>query len=176
MIKRFSDFKVYKLKQSSYSLVMKKILSLITLVVICLSTTNVASQNGTLLKDKQEIALITAVTAKGKDFVIAADFVQMLTGKEAIKAAKKAGEADYDIDKKKDTVWYVPNDFYILNNNPAIRQLHVSPSVHIFIIKTGGSALVKSSMSNLKNNFVGKLFHLILRQNEIITIEEIYTP
>ena len=155
---------------------MKKIFSLITPVIICLSATDAPAQNGTLSKAKQEIALITAVTAQGKNVIIAADFVQMLTGKAAVEAAKKAGEAEYDINKKKDTVWYVPNDFFVLNSNPAIRQLQISSAAQIFLVKTGGSALVKSSMQKLKNNFMGKLFRLTLRLNEITKLEEIYTP
>lgn len=155
---------------------MKKIFSLITPVIIFLSATDALAQKGTLSKAKQEIALITAVTAQGKNIIITADFVQMLTGKAAVEAAKKAGEAEYDINKKKDTVWYVPNDFFVLNSNPAIRQLQISPAAQIFLVKTGGSALVKSSMPKLKNNFMGKLFRLTLRQNEITKLEEIYTP
>ena len=155
---------------------MKKIFSLITPVIIFLSATDALAQKGTLSKAKQEIALITAVTAQGKNIIITADFVQMLTGKAAVDAAKKAGEAEYDISKKKDTVWYVHNDFFVLNSNPAIRQLQISPATQIFLIKTEGSALVKSSMPKLENNFMGKLFRLTFRQNEIIKLEEIYTP
>ena len=155
---------------------MKKIFSLITPIIICLTATDAAGQKGTLSKAKQEIALITTVTAQGKNIIVAADFVQMLTGKAAVEAAKKAGEAEYDINKKKDTVWYVPNDFFVLNTNPAIRQLQISPAAQILLVKTGGSSLVKSSLPKLKNNFMGKLFRLTLRQNEITKLEEIYTP
>ena len=155
---------------------MKKIFSLITPVIICLSALDAAAQKGTQSKAKQEITLITAVTAQGKNIIVAADFVQMLTGKAAVEAAKKAGEAEYDINKKKDTVWYVPNDFFVLNTNPTIRQLQISPDAQILLVKTGSSALVKSSLLKLKNNFRGKLFRLTLRQNEITKLEEIYTP
>ena len=155
---------------------MKKIFSLITPVIICLSATDAAAQKGTQSKAKQEITLITAVTAQGKNIIVAADFVQILTGKAAVEAAKKAGEAEYDINKKKDTVWYVPNDFFVLNTNPTIRQLQISPDAQILLVKTGSSALVKSSLPKLKNNFMGKLFRLTLRQNEITKLEEIYTP
>ena len=155
---------------------MKKIFLLIAPIIICLSATDAGAQTGTLLKAKQEIVLITAVKTKGKDLIIDADFVQMLTGKAAVDAAKKTKDAEYDINKKKDTVWYVPNDFFVLNSNPAIRQLQISPAAQIFLVKTGGSTLVKSSMPKLKNNFMGKLFRLTLRQNEITKLEEIYTP
>ncbi|MEJ7674304.1 MAG: hypothetical protein WKF59_16815 [Chitinophagaceae bacterium] len=57
------------------------------------------AQTDTTSKTKQEIVLITAITTSGKDFIIDADFVQMLTGKAAIKAAKKAGVAEYDINE-----------------------------------------------------------------------------
>ncbi len=70
--------------------------------------------------DKQT-ASITAVSIKGSSLTIDADFVQMLTGKAAIKAAKKTGEAEYDLNKKGDTTWYVPNDYFVLNENTKVR-------------------------------------------------------
>ena len=68
---------------------MKKIFLLFAPIIICLSATDAGAQTGTLLKAKQEIVLITAVKTKGKDLIIDADFVQMLTGKAAVDAAKK---------------------------------------------------------------------------------------
>ena len=112
---------------------MKKIYLLIAPVAICLFAIKAGAQTGTTSKTKQEIVLITALTTSGKDFIIDADFVQMLTGKSAIKAAKKAGEAEYDLNKKGDTTWYVPNDYFVLNENTKVRQLTLSSTAQIYL-------------------------------------------
>lgn len=126
--------------------------------------------------NSDQISLITAIHTVGKNYIAEADFVQMLTGKAAVKAARKAGEAEYNINKEKDTIWYVPNDFFVLNSNPEIRQLQIFPGIKIYLLRNGSSILIKSSMLKLKNNFTGKLFRLTLKQNQIIKLEEIYTP
>ena len=141
--------------------------------ILNLKSENVFAQSSAPIK---QISFITAIITNGNFFIIKADFVQMLTGQNAVKAAKIAGEAEYDINKNGDTAWYVPNDYFVLNSNSAIRQLRISPTAQIYLIKEGGSALFKSSLSKLKNNFTGKLFRLLLRKNEVIKLEEIFTP
>ena len=152
---------------------MKIIFFLFLMILFNLKTETVFAQSSAPIT---QIAFITATNTNGKFFIIKADFVQMLTGQNAVKAAKRAGEAEYDISKNGDTAWYVPNDYFVLNSNSAIRQLRISPTAQIYLIKEGGSAIFKSSLSKLKNNFTGKLFRLFLRNNEIIKLEEIFTP
>jgi hypothetical protein len=151
----------------------KKIFLLRLTVIFCLVTNNFFAQTSTAFT---QITLFNVVSSNGKDFIIDADYVQMLTGKAAINAAKKAGEAEYDINKKKDTVWYVPNDYFVVNSNKATRQLQLSSSAIIYLVKKGGSSLVKSTIARLQNNFKGRLFKIAIKNNEIIKIEEIYTP
>ena len=141
--------------------------------ILNLKSENVFAQSSAPIK---QISFITAIITNGNFFIIKADFVQMLTGQNAVKAAKIAGEAEYDINKNGDTAWYVPNDYFVVNSNSAIRQLRISPTAQIYLITEGGSALFKSSLSKLKNNFTGKLFRLFLRKNEVIKVEEIFTP
>jgi len=124
----------------------------------------------------KQTALITAVSITGTVVTIDADFVQMLTGKAAIKAAKKAGEAEYDLNKKGDTTWYVPNDYFVLNENTKVRQLTLSANAQIFLIKEGTSSIAKSNAVKLKRSFEGKLFTLTIINNTVTVITEIYTP
>ncbi len=145
-------------------------------VLICLLATKANAQTDTTSKTKQEIVLITAITTSGKDFIINADFVQMLTGKAAIKAAKKAGEAEYDINKKKDTVWYVPNDYFIANESTKTRKLTITPATPISIVKEGTSKLSKATAAQLKRSYEGKLYRLSIVNNKVLKLTEIYTP
>ena len=152
---------------------MKIIFFLFLMIIFDLKSKTVFAQSSAPIT---QIAFITATNTNGKFFIVKADFVQMLTRQNAVRAAKRAGEAEYDINKNGDTAWYVPNDYFVVNSNSAIRQLRISPTAQIYLIKAGGSALFKSSLSKLKNNFTGKLFRLFLRKNEVIKVEEIFTP
>jgi len=155
---------------------MKKIYFLVVSVAICLFAIKDGAQTDTISKTKQEIVLITAITTSGKDFIIDADFVQMLTGKAAIKAAKKAGEAEYDVNKKKDTVWYVPNDYFIANESTKTRKLTITPATQISVVKEGTSKISKATAVQLKRSYEGKLYRLSIVNNKISKITEIYTP
>ncbi len=152
---------------------MKKIFLLCLPIIFCLVTNKIFAQTGT---EATQIVLITAINTIEKEIIIDADFVQMLTGKAAIKAAKKTGEAEYDINKKKDTIWYVPNDYFVLNSNNTIRQLKLLPTVAIYLVKEGGSVIAKSNIAILKKSFKGRLFRLSIFNNKVIKIVEIYTP
>jgi hypothetical protein len=155
---------------------MKKTFLFIMAILICLLATKANAQIDTISKTRQEVVLITAITTSGKDFIIDADFVQMLTGKAAIKAAKKAGEAEYDINKKKDTVWYVPNDYFIANESTKTRKLTITPATSISIIKEGTAELSKATAAQLKRSYEGRLYRLSIANNKVVKLIEIYTP
>ncbi len=151
---------------------MKKYLIIYLLILIFTNGNGIAQSSGT----GKQIALITAVNIPGKNITIDADFVQMLTGKAAVKAAKKTGEAEYDLNKKGDTTWYVPNDYFVLNENTKVRKLTLSANAQIFLVKEGTSSLAKSNAAKLKKSFEGKLFKLTIIKNTVTVITEIYTP
>lgn len=134
------------------------------------------AQTTTVPDTKQEIAIITSVKTIGKEMSIDANFVQMLTGKAAIKAAKKAGDAEYDINAKGDTAWYVFNDYYISNSSNITRKFTLAPNTLIYLVKEGSSILMKTNTQKLKQGFEGKLFRLTFIATKLMRIEEIYTP
>lgn len=151
---------------------MKKYL-IIYLFILLFTNSNGVAQSGAAGK---QIASITAVSIKGSSVTIDADFMQMLTGKVAIKAAKKTGEAEYDLNKKGDTTWYVPNDYFVLNENTKVRQLTLSSTAQIYLVKEGTSSLAKSNAAKLKKSFEYKLFTLTIINNIVTVITEYYTP
>lgn len=134
------------------------------------------TQTPSSASNKQEIALITSVKSFGKESSIDADFVQMLTGKAAIAAAKKSGEAEYDLNEKGDTSWYIPNDYYIRNTNTKNRKLTLTPKAGIFLIEKGSSKVSKSTLQVLKKNYKGKLFKLTFTGWTVTKIEELFIP
>jgi hypothetical protein len=151
---------------------MKKYLIGYLLIMLFINSNGVAQYGAA---DKQT-ALITAVSIKGAVITIDADFVQMLTGKAAIKAAKKEGYAEYDLNKKGDTTWYVPDDYWVSNENTKVRQLTLSANAQIFLIKEGSSSLAKSNAAKLKKSFKGKMYSLTIINNIVTVISEYYTP
>ncbi len=150
---------------------MKK--NLIILSSVFFLSSNIFAQSSAAGK---QLAIITAVSITGKSVTIDADFVQMLTGKAAIKAAKKEGYAEYDLNKKGDTTWYVPDDYWISNENTKVRKLTLSANAQIFLIKEGTSSLAKSNAAKLKKSFKGKMFSLTIINNTVTVITEYYTP
>ncbi len=126
-----------------------------------------------------ETALIVSLKASRgavPSFQLTADYVQMLTGKAAIAAARSVGEADYEIRKKRDTVWSVPNDYFVLNQSPKTRMLSVAPKAKIFLVAEGSSKVAPAPISKLQKSFAGKLFRLTISNGGVEKIEEIYTP
>ncbi len=146
---------------------------IIYLSILLFINNNVVAQSKT---DGKQTVLITAVNIIGKNITIDADFVLMLTGNAAVKAAKKTGEAEYDLNKKGDTTWYVPNDYFVLNENTKVRKLTLSSTAQIYLVKEGTSSVAKSNAAKLKKSFEGKLFRLTIINSTVKAITEIYTP
>lgn len=134
----------------------------------------VAAQAVAQNKNTENIAFIIGIGTDNAS--IQADYVQMLTGTAAVAAARKRGEAEYDINAKADTNWYVPNDYYIVNENPKIRKLSISTDVKIYLVKAGTATLGKSNIAELRQFYQGKLFRLASVGGKVVAITEIYTP
>ena len=67
---------------------------------------------------------------KGKNYIVA-DFVDFLTDEKAVEKAKQNGDADFDINKKGDTIYFVYNDYYVSNVNPKLRTLELISNIKI---------------------------------------------
>jgi len=119
---------------------------------------------------------IKEVSVANKTTVLRADYVTILTGAKAVKAARLEGDAEFDINAKGDTVWYVPNDLYIENRSQKLRTLPVADSCIIQLIREGGSRLYKSNLAQLKKGYADKLYELVIASGTVIKITEVYTP
>ncbi len=94
--------------------------------------------------------------------------IEDITGKAAIKAAKKAGEAEY--------VWYVPNDYFIANESNKTIKLTITPATQISLVKEGTSKLSKGTPAQLNRSYEGKLYRFSIVNNKVLKLTEIYTP
>lgn len=69
----------------------------------------------------REFTFITAVEA-GSPPAVTADYARLLTGAEAVAAARAAGDE------------IPPNDYYITNANPGLRTLTVKPGIKVSLL------------------------------------------
>ncbi len=147
---------------------MKKYILLI--IICCIALTTFSQQ-----KSEINYALVTKIFTAGKSPILEIDIVQMLTGEKAINAAKQKGEAEYNI-QSGDTAWYVPNDYYILNDNTKRRKIWVSERVVIFLIRKESSKLSKGTFNEFRKIHPDKIFRLTILAQSVIRIEELYMP
>ena len=118
------------------------------------------SQKEKNIQVENNYALVINIYSENNKDYIDADFIQYFTGKKAIEESKKRGEADRRIVNGQ-TVYSVPNDFYIVNENNKIRKLEVSNDV---------------KLDYLKKDYKDKLFLLTIQNGKVIEIKEIFTP
>ena len=65
--------------------------------------------------------------------IVGFDKVELLTGEEAVEAARDAGDIGPD-----DTA--VDNDYYIVNDNPLVRDLPVIPDGQVWVLENDGGS------------------------------------
>lgn len=117
-------------------------------------------QNKKNNKVENNYALVINIYTKNNKKYIDADYIQYFTGKKAIEEAKKRNNADKRIVNGQ-TIYSLPNDIYIVNENNKIRKLEVSNNV---------------KLDYLKKDYKDKLFLLNIQNGKVNEIKEIFTP
>jgi hypothetical protein len=125
---------------------------------------------------RTEMAFITGIQKEGAYNIIEADFIQMLSGKAAVAAARRQGEAQYDIGPKEDTTWYVDNDYYIVNMSKKVRRYLLMPGAAIWLLKEGTSDIKQGNLAQLKKDFRNQMFKLYFERERLVRIEAVFTP
>ena len=134
-------------------------------------------KNDTNIEQEENYCLISSVYLENGKYYIEADYVQYLVGDKAIEAAKKAGDADVKL-VDGEQKYSIPNDFYIINENPKLRKLELSKNVKLNLVNTYDlkSNDVKSVFEYFKNNYNDKVFLLKFNKGKVVEIDEIFTP
>jgi len=128
--------------------------------------------------DTVYICYITEVFSEaGKKFIKMRP-VQFLWGSEAVIEAKKDGEAEYNIDTvTKDTNWYVPNDYHIVDREESEFKLIISDKVKVSICDP--VELKKTTIKELHKK-IEKIeyrpFEIAVENGKVTIIQEIYIP
>jgi hypothetical protein len=130
------------------------------------------------LEDGRHFGYIESFDLEALPGSVVFDLAYLLTGEEANQAAAEDG---YETP--------VPNDYYVINDNPRLRTLVVSPDVTIRLVDWGHSlGLVSADPRRFQESFAldeyplgtykGKFspYWLTIKDGVVVTIEEQYQP
>ncbi len=126
---------------------------------------------------------VNRVVEKNSDYFLDVDFVEVLTGDSAVEAAKKSGQAEFEITETGDTNWFVPNDYFILNTkiDSSFIQLDKDCLITIYVSdETTNYQLTEKRVSSIKTfqNLVekDKIFEINISEGKIKAIKEFWAP
>jgi hypothetical protein len=130
--------------------------------------------------DTGQYCYIKKIYTTGNTSFIVADYIQFLMGKEAVDAAKKNNNAEMVIDNKGDTVYSVPDNYYILNENTALKTLPLAKNVEILFVENNGTKtdIHKPVFEMLKERIKNDdaIFILTISDGVVKKIKEQYVP
>ncbi|MBP2832661.1 hypothetical protein J8281_10735 [Aquimarina sp. U1-2] len=110
---------------------------------------------------KRQFSYVKRAYKSNDALFIEADFIEYYEGRKAVKKAKEYGEAEYDIDKKGDTLYYLFNNYYIHNQNSTTRILELDDKARVRI----------ESINQISNGFPLKAFQKIIKSNPVLILE-----
>jgi hypothetical protein len=131
------------------------------------------------LPDGRHFGFIKSINLNASPATMVFDLAYFLTGDEANAAAAKRGDEVP-----------VPNDYYIVNDNPKLRTLQVSPNVDIELVDWNNCCdkFFKPNWQKLQDSFAleeppmgrykGKFSHywLTVEDGQVVKIEEQFVP
>ena len=128
---------------------------------------------------KKQYCDINEVIKSGDTTFINADYIQFLTGQEAINAAISHHQADtFKTDDGKIQIG-VPNDYYIVNDNKKIRRLQIDKNCvfHLELNPDRFHEIKDNSLESLTKIYKDSPFILTLNdKNIVVEIKEVFLP
>lgn len=126
---------------------------------------------------ENKLGVVLTATASGTQ-QITIDYVEMYSGAEAITKAKEDGSGVVETDES--GVEYIPNDYYIRNNNPLIRTFPLSGDCEIMMVDMEASPLANKAVTYDEFRAAlaeyPRLMHVNVVNGIIIYMEEQYVP
>ncbi|MDH7445758.1 hypothetical protein [Aquimarina sp. 2201CG14-23] len=90
---------------------------------------------------------------------IEVDFIEYFKGKRAVKKAKENNDAEYDINKEGDTLYFLYDNYYVYNKDTKLIRLELNDKIRI------------QDVNQISNGFPLKAFQRIIKDNPIMIIE-----
>ncbi len=75
------------------------------------------TRNDTAQNNYYITGYIVKISKENDNYCLIADTIKLFYGDSALSIAKSLGDAEYEITETTDTIWFVPNDYYIYNEN-----------------------------------------------------------
>jgi hypothetical protein len=128
---------------------------------------------------QEQYADIVRIFQKGDTAFLDADYIQYLTGDDAIEAAKKAHEADTFQTEDGKTHIDVPNDFFIVNESKKIRQLPLAKDCifDLIINPDRTHTIADNSLKSLRAIYSDSPFILTLNDRGVVVkVKEVFLP
>lgn len=128
-------------------------------------------------KQSKQTCFITNITEQEGQVFIHADYIQRIDGQRAVEEAKKRGDADtFFLDGKMQIG--VPNDYYVINDNPKIRKLLLDPTVKFEFVENPDrlEGKVENNLDGLKLIYKDAQFELTIKDGIVVKVFEIFVP
>ncbi len=131
------------------------------------------------LNASQQYAYLSALKRRGDHWTCEADFLDFYYGEKATEVARKRGDAIADTAKDGTLSWWVPNNYYIVNDDKTRKTLTLHKDARIYTIdyedelkskKIHPDSLIKTSYME------SRLFVLTLSGDEITAVKQQYIP
>lgn len=127
---------------------------------------------------ERRIGYIKKISETGGRYRLVVDYVEMLTGDEAVEAARADGSPVLDDDGT------IPNDYYIRNRNTLLREFDVARDAHVQVCE--GSSLTTVVLGVFHGMMPGGTspdpqkasapYWLTIRGGVVVRVEEQYLP
>ena len=117
-------------------------------------------------------------TDKGVTY-INADYIRFLMGNEAVAAARKNNDAIPELNAKGDTIWSLPDNYYIVDENTKIKTLALADNVQYYVVHMDEKVFLKKEKpETIKQGMdLHHIFILTLDNKQRVTrIQQQYLP
>ncbi|MBQ4819155.1 hypothetical protein [Aquimarina sp. MMG016] len=104
---------------------------------------------------------VKRVYRKNDVVFIEADYVEYYEGRKAVEKAKENGKAEYDINNKGDTLYFLYDNHYVRNRSSKIKILELDDNARIKI----------SSINKISYNFPLKALQKVIKDKPILILE-----
>lgn len=127
---------------------------------------------------EKQMGYITKAYTSGTKQYITIDYIEFYMGKEAIEKAlaDKAGVLEKDEDTGQ---YYIPNDYYIRNNNSKLRTFELASGCTIKLVNYDNiSEPIDTKFADFINKVkeYKRLSNIVIVNNKITSIEEYFVP
>ena len=122
---------------------------------------------------------ITGIEKMHDSIILKVDYVNFFNGPNVVEEAKKRHRADTAYDKSgKIQDIFVPDDYFIVNDDKALRSLYLQNSVPITMdVEIAGTKTKNiNTYEYFSKHYENSLFLITVKKNRVESIKEVFLP